>query len=306
MNSYKFYWLLLLVSCIGVDHIDDPIVDARLELVPNQLSLVLGEERSISSTYFNKYGVDEPVEFEWISRNETIVSVASDGHLTANSVGQVYIVVVFQNLNDSALVTVVEPGTLIASVTLSTPKTELGIGETIQLEVLVTNTEGEEIVGLQPVFTSSDPVILSVSSSGEVQGLATGTATVTASVESIESLPVTLSVGENIRTGTFQSTSGYQAVGMATLSRNSENDLILTFSTDFATSFALGTFVYMANITSGTQVKGGGLDLGEITSNGAKEFNISSFNPEAELNTYRYVIILCKPASLTFGYAELN
>lgn len=171
---------------------------------------------------------------------------------------------------------------------------------------MVTNSEGEEIAGLVPVFTSSNSSILSVSSTGEVQGLTIGSATVTASVESIESLPITLSAGENTLTGTFQSTSGYQAVGMATLMRNSETDLILTFSTDFTTSFALGTFVYMANTTSGTQVKSGGLELGEITTNGAKEFNISSVNPEAELGTYRYVIILCKPASLTFGYAELN
>lgn len=131
MNPIKFCSFLILSNCIGVDHIDAPIVDARIELAPNTLSLVLGEERSISFAYFNNYGVEESVDFEWISRDETIVSFTSEGRLLANSIGQAYVLVTFEDLKDSALVTVVKAGSLIASVALNTPKTEIGIGEMV-------------------------------------------------------------------------------------------------------------------------------------------------------------------------------
>jgi hypothetical protein len=62
----------------------------------------------------------------------------------------------------------------------------------------------------------------------------------------------------------------------------------------------------MANVTNGSQVKANGLEVAQITTNGAKSFNLSALRPGIKLTDYSYVIILCKPASVTFGYAELK
>lgn len=77
-------------------------------------------------------------------------------------------------------------------------------------------------------------------------------------------------------------------------------------SSNFETSFALGTFIYLANSTSGSSVRSTGLEVAEIKNNGAKTFNITQIKSNATLTDFKYVVILCKPASLTFGFAELK
>jgi hypothetical protein len=85
-----------------------------------------------------------------------------------------------------------------------------------------------------------------------------------------------------------------------------DGNIILELSSNFETSFALGTFIYMANVTNGSQVRSSGLEVAQITTNGAKSFNLTAINPGIKLTDYTYVIILCKPATVTFGYAQLN
>jgi hypothetical protein len=53
-------------------------------------------------------------------------------------------------------------------------------------------------------------------------------------------------------------------------------------------------------------VRASGLEVAQISTNGAKTFDITAIRPATGLFDYQYVIILCKPASLTFGYAELK
>jgi hypothetical protein len=107
------------------------------------------------------------------------------------------------------------------------------------------------------------------------------------------------------RVGTFVPAGGYAAEGMAVL-RFSGEQVVLELSDNFKTSFALGTFVYLSNSTSGSATFSNGLELGQITTSGAKTFNVSVLHPTVGLFDYRYVIILCKPARVTFGYADMN
>ena len=67
-----------------------------------------------------------------------------------------------------------------------------------------------------------------------------------------------------------------------------------------------GTFVYLANSTNGATVRSAGVELGQIFKDGTHSFDISQLNNAIGLNDYKYVIILCKPASVTFGFAELK
>ncbi|MFN0081517.1 MAG: hypothetical protein ACKVOM_03285, partial [Ferruginibacter sp.] len=107
------------------------------------------------------------------------------------------------------------------------------------------------------------------------------------------------------RQGTFVKAGGYQASGNATLGVENGR-LILRLQSNFVTSFALGTFIYLANSTNASAVRSGGLEIAQITTNGAHTFDVSSVSNNANINTYRYVVILCKPATVTFGFADLN
>lgn len=302
----QIIWTILLTGCIGVDTLDDPIVDPTLEIIPGEAAISIAETVSFSGTYKNQYGVSEAVDFTWSVDNPAIAEVSILGVVTGIAAGQTLIRISAEGLEAAAQLTVVDNADAVANVQLTAPRTELMTGEQVQLTTSVTNLAGTELIGRVLTFSSSDEAVLTVSSTGLVSAVALGTASVTVEVEGVSSLPLTFVVGADFLTGTFQGSGGYTAEGTATLMRNSSDELILTFSDDFRTSFALGTFVYMANSTSGSTVRSQGLELGEITSNGAKTFNISAIESTATLTTYQYVIILCKPASLTFGSAKLE
>jgi hypothetical protein len=89
-------------------------------------------------------------------------------------------------------------------------------------------------------------------------------------------------------------------VGSVT-AEESGGKLLVKLSSNFQASVALGTFIYLANSTAGGNVKTAGLEVAQWSS-GARIFEV----PGVTLNQYKYVVVLCKPAGLTFGFAELK
>jgi len=156
------------------------------------------------------------------------------------------------------------------------------------------------------VWSSDNEQVATVDANGNTQGLANGAAQITATIDGIESNPLTVTVGDNQRVGTFNGASGYTAEGTATLSLDDNGDLILELSDDFNTDFALGTYIYLSNSTTGAGTRNNGLEVSEITSDGAATFNVSNIDGGVSLNEFRYVVVLCKPASITFGLADLE
>ena len=169
------------------------------------------------------------------------------------------------------------------------------------------DSNGEPFAGEgDTLWTVSDETVATIDQDGLLTGIGDGRLDVMATVAGVSSEPLPIMVGLQARTGTLQGVGSYQAIGTATLYVNENEELMLELSDNFTTSFALGTFAYLANSTDGSVVRAQGLEIAEIKENGGKLYNVSAINPDVELYDYRYVIILCKPASITFGYADLN
>lgn len=304
------YWsiivfFLVLSGCIGVDYLDDPIVGESIETESQPIALLKGNSFQATARYYNQYGIEQPVDLVWASSSPVIASVNGNGLVTANASGQATIVVSFNTIQSSFQVNVVLDETQVASVQVTLPdQTSLAIGGTKSLSATVKNINGQPLMGRAVEWFSENTSIASVDDTGLVTGLGMGMADIHAKSEGVKSNVITFSVGGG-RSGSFVGAGGYTAVGTATLSLM-DNKLILQFSNNFQTSFALGTFVYLANSTNGAQVRASGLEVAQITTNGAKTFDITAISPTTGLLDYQYVIILCKPASLTFGYAELK
>lgn len=305
------YWsilvfLLVLSGCIGVDYLDDPIVGESIETESQPIALLKGNSFQATARYYNQYGIEQPVDLVWASSSPVIASVSANGLVTANASGQATIVVSFNTIQSSFQVNVVLDETQVASIEVTVPEnqTSLAIGGTKSLSATVKNINGQPLMGRTVEWFSENTSIASVDNTGLVTGLGMGMADIHAKSEGVKSNVITFSVGGG-RSGSFVGAGGYTAVGTATLSLM-DNKLILQFSNNFQTSFALGTFVYLANSTNGAQVRASGLEVAQITTNGAKTFDITAISPTTGLLDYQYVIILCKPASLTFGYAELK
>jgi hypothetical protein len=227
------------------------------------------------------------------------------GIITALSGGQAVIIVSFNSTQRQIAINVVSDQDQIATVVISSPgnQTSLQPNEMVALTAQVKNINGDILTGRTIEWFSENSTIASVNEQGIVTGVGSGMVDIHAKAEGIKSNILTFSAGGG-RSGMFVSSGGYKAIGTASLSTVNEK-LILEFSSTFETSFALGTFVYLANSTNGSQVRASGLEIAQITTNGAKTFDISAISPTTGLFDYKYVIILCKPATVTFGYAEL-
>ncbi len=294
-----------LNGCIGIDYLDDPIVGERVEISKTQVALKKDESATLTAKYYDQYGVERNKPIGWISSHPEIVSVDANGTVTGLSGGQAMVIASVGSVQSVAInVNVVLDDTQVATVEISSPKQNLTAGESLQLSVSIKNIKNEILTGKTLQWFSENSAIATVNSAGLITGVASGIVDIHAKSEGVKSNVINFSVGGG-RTGNFISAGGYKAVGMAFLKVSGTN-LILELSSNFETSFALGTFVYLANSTNGAQVRASGLEIAQIADNGAKTFNISAIAPGVGINDYKYVIILCKPASVTFGYAELK
>ena len=209
--------------------------------------------------------------------------------------------------------------TSMLSVTIVAPDdTSLEVGETLQLTARIEDVPGRDPGNTALTWSSSRPEVLTVDDTGQVTALAEGTANVTAVANGVSSEPYPLAVGEAEvepppvaaaeRTGTLSGQGGYMAAGTVTLSQEEDGTLLLTTSDDFNVSLALGTFLYLSNSQDGRATANDGLEVADVSraTSGKQTFNVTEADATVTLNTYKYVVVLCKPARLTFGTAELK
>lgn len=309
MRSTKVivFFIFGLCGCIGVDYIDDPIVGASIEITHSgSLALLPDETLQLQATYFNEYGLEEQVSLTWTTSNADVATVSQSGLVTAVGKGQANILAAFGAADALVTVNVVLGPDDVATVQLDLTPFAIDVDQQVDIsdKVIVKNIDGDLLDGRVVEWFSENASIATINASGVVTGVAAGVTDLHAKVEGVKSNVVPLTVG-SARAATFVSAGGYNTSGMATLEQQGE-DVILKLSDNFMTSFALGTFVYLANSTNGATVRSNGLELAQITTNGAKTFNVSDVNPDVELYDYRYVIILCKPAQVTFGIGDFN
>lgn len=308
MRKLLLLFPFLLSACIGTDVLDDEIVERRFEIIGNDTSVFINQSIQLSSNYFNQYGLEEAVDVVWNSSDINVISINNDGLANSIGTGQSFIFAAYDGLfTDSILISVVESASAIARVSITNPGSNtVMIGDTINL-IAGAFTIDNQIVDSTISWSVSNTQIASIDSNGRFIALENGTVNVFASAGDIISSPLEITISTiTEKTATFSGMNNYDASGTARLFFNDDNDLILELSSDFDTDFALGTFIYLANSTNGSSVKGGGLELGGITTDGMHTFNVSDLNPSADLDSYRYAIVLCKPASITFGSADFN
>lgn len=308
MKRLLFLSFLALYGCIGTDVVDAPIIGESITLEQEQLALLVGDSAQVNAVFFNKYGIQEDIQILWESENEDVATVDIDGSVVALSAGQSNLMASVGATRSEALqVTVVEDETAVAQVTITAPSgLQIEVDQEIQLEVGVFNVLNGEIADFEVSFESLDPELIAVDQNGLVTGLSNGTGRVVAIVDGVESNTLEIQVGETSRTGTFVDANGYDSSGSTELFIADNGDLILELKDDFETDFALGTFIYLSNSTSGSVTRNEGLELQEVSNGGFHSFNISSIDPNVTIDDFQYVIVLCKPAAITFGYAQLD
>ena len=308
----KIILLLLLIGpgCVGTDLLDDEIRPEILEIVTtggDVVSLLIGQSQQLGFTYTNEFGVAEEVVPLWTVADASIATVSMDGTIMALARGQTTVSIMLDGVMSTPIpINVSETTNDVNKVLVESPRQVIQVGETVQLAATAWNVEEELVENTQATWRINNTDVAQINDDGLLTALANGEASVFATIDGVESEPFPIQVGGSSRTATFMGRSGYTAVGMATLFVAENGDVMLELSEDFDTDFVFGTYIYLSNSTSGSATLSAGLEVMEIRTRGAASFNISDIDPNVNLDTYRYVIILCKPASLTFGVADLN
>lgn len=299
------FFLFLTISCVGTDYIDDPLVDGgpTINIISSRiLALMIGETSQVQAQYLDEYGLPRTASFTWESSNPTVATV-ENGRITAKANGQVEITVSTGDIFAGVRVNVVAGTGAVAEVRIVPPASNLlTIGGNVQLVASVLNINNEVLADKPIEWFSENEAVIKVSTAGLVTATGTGIAEVHAKSEGVKSNSIVFMVNStSTRMGTFQSAGGYNASGMVTVSEES-GKLKVKLSSDFQASIAAGTFIYLANSTSGGIVKTSGLELGQYQNSSTLTFETAN----STLNQYKYVIVLCKPFGVTFGYAELK
>lgn len=303
-----FSMFLLLQACIGTDMVDDPIIGERIETPFSQVSLLVDSTAQVSAIYYDQVGIVQDFQLAWISANEAIATIDTEGKITGISPGQT---VVKASLNAAVspdiLVTVVSTVDEVGQVIISSASgNQVASGASITLQIEVLTVVGVPVAGADISWVSSNNEIVAVDSNGVVTSVNNGSAQVWAVANGVQSNTLNINSGNTERNGTFSNANGYETSGTAKLFYDNNGALMLELSSDFQTDFALGTFVYLSNSTSGSATASGGLEIAGITTGGYKLFNVSTVDQSVNIDTYNRVIILCKPASITFGQAFMQ
>jgi len=308
MRTLPFLIIVILSSCIGTDEVDDPIVGESIVLDQEQISLLIGNSAQATATFFNRFGIEEDVQLVWSSSDESVATVDIAGLVTGEGSGQANLTCSVGNATSlPLLVTVVENEKDVAQVSISSPVgNQISIGQEVTLSVQVLNVLGNPIEGLDVEYSTLDQEILSINQEGVATGLSSGFGRIVAIVEGVQSNTLGIQVGQTSRTGSFSGANGYDTEGSTELVLANNGNLMLRLEYNFETDFANGTFIYLSNSTEGSTTRNEGLEIQEVTSGGAYLFNVSAIDPTVTIDDFNYVIVLCKPATITFGYAQLN
>jgi len=159
-----------------------PAPVASVTVSPSTSTVSTGQTTTLTATVKDVNGTvvtDRTVT--WSSNNSAIATVSSSGVVTGGSQGSATITATAEGKSGSASVTVV--GAPVASVTVSPSTVSVNTGATTTLTATLKDANGVVLTGRVVTWSSSAPLVASVSSSGVVAGLVPGEATITATSE---------------------------------------------------------------------------------------------------------------------------
>lgn len=167
---------------MGVDMDDvEPVV--TVVVTPAETTLDLEETILLTAQPKDASGNDLDRDVEFASSLEDVASVDSAGLVTAHSEGTAVITATSEGVEGTATITVAKKP--VAAVDLTPNSTTLGVGETLQFTVLVTDAEGNELFAREVVWSSDDETVITVAD-GLVEAVGIGTTDVVATVEGVD------------------------------------------------------------------------------------------------------------------------
>jgi uncharacterized protein YjdB len=176
----------IAASAVGKNAIAEVTVNptpvASVRLTPPNQNLLVGQTVQLGAETLDADGnvlTGRPVEFT--SSNVAVATVSNTGLVTALVPGSAIITAASEGKSAPSSITV--SSVPVASVAVTPTGSQIVVGQTTQLNAEPRDASGQPLVGRPVSWSSSDPNVASVSSTGLVTAVAPGQATITATSE---------------------------------------------------------------------------------------------------------------------------
>jgi hypothetical protein len=157
----------------------------RLEITPERPVLTaIGDSMQLAALATDAGGnTISECEAAWRSTDANTVKVNARGKIVGKAAGVALIIATCGSQADS---TEVEVKTSIAAVSIDPATLSLDAGQTRRISALAADSAGNEVEGVRFTWSSTDPSVAAVDSTGLVSAVAGGTTKITASLGSLE------------------------------------------------------------------------------------------------------------------------
>lgn len=150
---------------------DNPLT--ALGLTPSSATIGIGEVLNLTTTKTPSY---KQVSLTYTSSDTSVATVDSNGTVTGIGEGTAIITVSGDGLSATSTITVEETIIEPTGITITPSSYRMTIGEIVPLQATITPANASTTI----TWSSSDPSIATVDSSGNVTAISTGSATITA------------------------------------------------------------------------------------------------------------------------------
>ncbi|MGQ0643797.1 MAG: Ig-like domain-containing protein [Gemmatimonadaceae bacterium] len=150
-----------------------------LAIIPGSATISLGASTGLTAEVKDQGGnviSGQPVS--WSSANPAVATVSSSGVVTGVTAGSAVISATSGSLSDQATITVI--GASIASVSVSPSSVQLSASGTRQLSAIALDASGNQVPNAAITWSSSNPIVATVSAAGLATAMSSGNATISA------------------------------------------------------------------------------------------------------------------------------
>ena len=159
-----------------------PVATVTINAGGTQLGI--GATMQLSATLRDAQGNVLVRPIQWTTSDPSFATVSPSGFVTGTGAGAALIIATSETVSDTLTLDVVFEA--VASVTVDPAAITVGAGLAVQLAATVVGTSGDTLINRLVTWSSSAPAIASVDGNGLVTGHAAGSATITATSESID------------------------------------------------------------------------------------------------------------------------
>ena len=181
-------------------------VVGAIAVAPPDATLEPGSTQQFVATVSDLHGNPMSADVIWSSSNESVAIVDQFGIATGVGDGTAVITATSQRISGSATVVVETPAPVVGSIEVVPISAALQPGSTHQYIAIVRDGQGNPMT-VELIWSSSDESVAIVDQSGLATAIAEGTATITASAQSVSG-NATLTVEEPVEEGVVRVSAG--------------------------------------------------------------------------------------------------